>query len=175
MTRTRDVATQGGLVLLNTTTFSAQSTVSFNNVFSSTYDNYKVLVNINSVSTTLNGQLRLRASGTDDSSGFHYSSGISTIPTTTAISNWNYQGTTSFIPFRTNSSGGNGLGVSEINLFNPAKSIITIVTYNSLTNFGDTQFNIGGGQHFVNTAYDGFSLIASTGNMTGTIEVYGYK
>jgi len=175
VTRTRDVATQGGLVLLNTTTFSAQSTVSINNAFSSTYDNYKVLVNINSVSTTLNGQLRLRVSGTDDTSGFHYSSGISTIPTTTTISNWNYQGTTSFIPFRTNSSGGNGLGVSEINLFNPAKPIITIVTYNSLTNFGDTQFNIGGGQHFVNTAHDGFSLIASAGNMTGTIEVYGYK
>ena len=175
MTRTRDVATQGGLVLLNTTTFSAQSTVSINNAFSSTYDNYKVLVNLNSVSTTLNGQLRLRVSGTDDTSGFHYSSGISTIPTTTTISNWNYQGTTTFIPFRANSSNGNGLGVSEINLFNPAKSIITIVTYNSLTNFGDTQFNIGGGQHFVNTAYDGFSLIASAGNMTGTIEVYGYK
>jgi hypothetical protein len=170
MTRARDVATQGGLVLLNTTTFSAQSTVSINNVFSSTYDNYKVLVNLNSVSTTLNGQLRLRVSGTDDTSGFHYSSGISTIPTTTTISNWNYQGTTSFIPFRAV-----GLGVSEINLFNPAKPITTIVTYNSLTNFGDTQFNTGGGQHLVNTAYDGFSLIASTGNMTGTIEVYGYK
>jgi hypothetical protein len=139
-------------------------------VFSSTYDNYKVLVNLNSVSTTLNGQLRLRVSGTDDTSGFHYSSGISTIPTTTTISNWNYQGTTSFIPFRAG-----GLSVSEINLFNPAKPITTIVTYNSLTNFGDTQFNTGGGQHAVNTAYDGFSLIASTGNMTGTIEVYGYK
>ena len=159
-----------GLVHLNTTSFTSQSTISINNVFNSTYDNYKIELNLNSVSASQTVQMRLRVSGADNSTANYFSSGISTIPTSGTISTWLYQAATVWNPIRLT-----GASASEITVFNPAKAIPTFINYNSNGNFGDTQFNIGGGQHFVSSAFDGFSLISSTGNMSGTVRIYGLR
>jgi hypothetical protein len=58
-----------GLVKINTTSFSAVSSVSLPAAtFTSTYTNYRIIFNVTSVSTSSSVQLRLRASGTDDTS-----------------------------------------------------------------------------------------------------------
>jgi hypothetical protein len=73
MTKARDVATQGGLVLLSTTTITNAANTSFNNVFTSAYRNYKVSLDVttNSTSTNRSIQLRYRANGTDDTSSLY--------------------------------------------------------------------------------------------------------
>jgi len=57
---------KAGMVLLNTTSFSAVASQSINDVFSATYDNYVLLINY-LTSTTANQTWRLRVSGTDNS------------------------------------------------------------------------------------------------------------
>jgi hypothetical protein len=159
-------------VLLNTTTFTAASTVNFSSLLSSSYDNYGILVNIDNVSATLDLQLRLRLNTTDESSNVYYSTGLSTIQTTTTISNWNYNGVSRFVPARVTSGGS---GVVNILLGNPFKTVKTYINYEANTTYGDAQNNRGGGAHDLATSYNGFSLITSTGNMTGKARLYGYK
>jgi hypothetical protein len=59
-------ATSQGMTLINTTSFSAVASQSFNNVFSSTYDSYKVVTTI-TFSNQTNLNLRYRTSGSDNS------------------------------------------------------------------------------------------------------------
>lgn len=64
-------AVSTGLVFLNKTDFTASSAVNINNVFSTTYDNYKIM--IVGTSTTVNkGQatIKMRVSGTDTSTNY---------------------------------------------------------------------------------------------------------
>jgi hypothetical protein len=57
-----------GLVHLNTTSFTAQSTVSIDNVFSATYNSYKIVTNLTSSVAGENFNIRLRVAGADNSS-----------------------------------------------------------------------------------------------------------
>ena len=62
------------LVLLNTTTFTTQSTVSINDVFSATYDSYFIIISTDGSTTAQTLGLRMRVSGLDNSSN-NYSDG----------------------------------------------------------------------------------------------------
>ena len=55
-----------GLVHIYTTTFSAVASVSLDNVFTSDYDNYKVIINITSTGGSGVFYMRMRAVGTDN-------------------------------------------------------------------------------------------------------------
>ncbi len=71
MARPREASKGAGtLVLVNTTSFTSQSSININNCFSSSYENYKIMILATS-STTSQFTMRLRASGTD-SSGSNY-------------------------------------------------------------------------------------------------------
>jgi hypothetical protein len=169
MTRARDVATQGGLVLLNTTTVTASTSNYVNNVFSSTYDNYKIVLNGRAAS----GQI-----------GFYYQN--SSNGTAAAGSNYAYS---SFYVASNGASGvnftstgntlaivGQWLGSSDdvwtLEVANPAiASKITTGTFSGT--YGATT-TTGSFSHSVSTAYDGFR-ISTPSNWTGTISTYGYR
>jgi hypothetical protein len=166
MTRARDVATQGGLVLLNTTTFSAQSTVSINNVFSAIYSNYKIIINYGgSVGTT--SRIKFRVGGVDNSADYYTQSwtvsagsgtGALEGPVTTGYLIGSHTGT-------------NHLSSFEIGL--PFLSTQPTTYFGSRAYSADMQ--IKSGIHNVSASFDGFTLIPASGNLTGTIQVYGYK
>ena len=63
-----------------------------------------------------------------------------------------------------------------VDLSNPAIASNTIGTgQNAKLNNAGLYISIASGfWHTTATAYDGFSLIAGSGNITGTVEVYGY-
>ncbi len=63
-----------GLVLLNTTSFSAVSSQSVNDVFSATYENYFLLVRTTASSDNIN--IRMRVSGSDDSTSNYHNLGL---------------------------------------------------------------------------------------------------
>jgi hypothetical protein len=182
MTKARDLANGGfGLVLVKpssvvngtdngkgTVTFSAQTSVSLNGVFNSTYDNYRIVFFPTAGSGALT--MRLRASGSDNSSSVYIYRGATAGDSTlvryagSAQTNWNFD------------NGINASHATTIELFQPNISKSTLFTMMG-TNLGSASsgsyISIVGG-HYANSIFDGFTLFAS-GDMTGSVSVYGYN
>jgi hypothetical protein len=152
-----------------TVSFSGATSISLNNVFTSTYTNYYVNISISSSSASSTLNWRMRSSGADNTGSFYYTGGTFARITGT---------TGSFATNGTNSgffSWLNGEAYVSLNLANPALPVRTNGYSNALANDGASLAGISCGQsHFVTTAYDGITIFPGTGNMTGTIQVFGY-
>jgi hypothetical protein len=173
MTRARDVATQGGLVLLNTTTFSAQSAVSINNVFSATYDNYKCTIFTTASAGSATLSLRLRASGADNSTGNYYTASAG-LTTAGAAANLNSTSATSFNIGATES--GYASYAASFDVVSPFLTSDKYLLGNQFEYNGTTTVGRALNGLFDTTTYSATGLtLLSTQNITGTIEVYGYK
>jgi hypothetical protein len=157
-----------GLVLINTTSFSAQSTISFAaSTFTSTYDNYKILYNFTSSSAnTVN--LRLRNAGSDITSSNYFRNGV--FAGDSAATNIAGVVTTSWNALPT----GTPRTQIEITLFSPN------LAENTRGFFQGYDTNLGNFYNQVlifntTTQVDSLSLYPSTGTVTGTVSVYGYN
>jgi hypothetical protein len=152
----------GDITLITTNTFTAQSNISINNCFTSTYQNYIVeIVGESSASSAI--RARLRKSGADLTSTLYEMKGSTSHGPQSA---WTL---TSF---------GISVFASSITFFNPVTSGYKVITQNSIGLSagvgGDGQ--AGSGWYDVNTSgADGFSLFPASGTITGTIRVYGLK
>ena len=162
-----EIIASGGLSHINTTTFSAVSSVSINNVFTSTYDNYKVI--LKSTQTVADNLfIRFRVGGSDNTtSNYTYyqfrGSGGSTLS----------QSITSDTQ-QIDPVGGTGRKYITIDFFDPAPALFT--GYNIVAgNQSTLGVGLFFGQFGASTAFDGFSMYPTTGTITGTIRVYGYK
>ena len=167
MTRARDVASNGGMVLINSTTFTAQSTISFNNVFSSTYDNYKLVISATGT-TSANVNMRLRVGGVDNASAIYKRQFLRAIDTSVS-GDYSFLTETNIVDIDTTTT-----GVCFTEIFSPALAAKTRI----LSNFNAGRNDYVGlfyTNHDTATAYDGFSLLPSAGTATGTISIYGYK
>lgn len=169
MTRSRDVATQGGLVLISSTTIgSAVSSVVVSNVFSSAYDNYYITVTggVGSATGYLNMQLGATATG-------YYRVNILAPYSTGTVSSFASSNATSWLavfPFTTNSIAG------FADLQNPFNAKNTHLFTRGSQSATTGEINLNSGYLADTTSYTGFTLTTSTGTITGgTIKVYGYK
>ena len=157
---------KAGMVLLNTTSFSGVATQSINDVFSATYQNYKIVVNI-SASGSSDLQLRLRVSGSDATTNYNrYAIAINSAGSTV-----NYGSGTAQTFFYIGQTSGADTGV-EISLLSPFESIATKFITNSS---GGTSPVFGGGKHTTASSYTGFTLIPDSTTITGTVRTYGYN
>jgi len=165
--------TLGGTARVLTQTFSAAATVNVNNCFTSTYDNYQIMLDVPTISANCNIQIRLRASGTDSSATYYLGAsqvrmtdGNNGADNTNNGSLWNIsQPETGVL-----------IGGASMIMNGPAIARITRMSYQSIAVAGGVPFARSGvGYHDTATAYDGFSIIASAGNMTGTVRVYGFR
>jgi hypothetical protein len=164
-----------GLVLLNTTSFSGVSSVSLAaDTFTSTYDIYKVVLNVPNPSSTPSPTVfRLRASGTDNSSNNYYWRGSEYASSITTYSGYNSGGATS--SFRLVFGTANQILNSSIELFNPKLSNNTSYISTSPYYTGsETKSEIITGAMSVNTSYDSMTFIFPV-SFTGTVNVYGYN
>lgn len=154
-------------------TFSGVSSVSLNGVFSSTYDNYRLLMSISASSAILSVNLRFRVAGTS-ASGSNYSSNGSNSASTT-LSNVNIN-TTSLFLFDVYNTIPQYSGISS-DILVPALTQFTKFNFQSYgeNSSGQNVARSISGVHDVATAYDGIEIFTSTGNITGTVRVYGYK
>jgi hypothetical protein len=160
--------TDQGLVHINTTAFTTQSAVSVNDVFTSTYDNYKIILfNTNSAATNIN--IRLRAAGSD-ASGANYTHYIFRGSGGATLSQLTSTGTEQQL----DPVGGVGPKYSLTEVFNPNLAVVTGIQ-TLATNLSTNGVGIIGGNHDLTNAYDGFTLFPSSGTITGTVRVYGYK
>ena len=152
-------------------TFSASTAVSVNGCFTSTYDNYLIVVDISATSANSIPQFRLRLAGTDASGATDYysnslvGSGASTAAAAFST-NLGYIATASL----RETSG-------ELRLFEPALAAPTRWTVTSMQHATTPVIQVGvfGGRHNLSTAYDGITIYPSTGNITGTFRIYGYN
>jgi hypothetical protein len=161
-----------GWVYVNSGTFSASSNVQVNSVFTSTYTNYKlVLENLLFDASQTSLSVRLSVGGTASVTGYYSGSQYWTFAVTPASAafgdnnsaNWGGM----FIDSSVRSS-------AEYTFYNPAVAVATQMTYNT-TAFSNS-LRMGGGYHSVTTAYDGFSLLpVSPRTVSGTWSVYGQR
>jgi hypothetical protein len=160
----------GGLVYITSSSFSGVSSVSVNNCFTASYVSYKLTLQVyGSVNT--NCQFRLRvggvnASGTDYyDRGYYNSSGTVTALTNSAVQQ----------AFITNySTNAQYPGRASVDVHAPQESARTVLH----TQWADSYTVLAGDTHSTHAtgnSYDGFSLLAASGTITGTVRVYGYR
>jgi hypothetical protein len=170
--------TVGGLVHINTTSFSAVASQAVESVFSSTYKNYLIVVNITAVSADASVFVKLRSNTTDASANYSYASTVATENTDT-LANERAQGVTTGWAVSSLDAGSNQTGYYGFNLslYNPFLVSVTtqINQQTNLTSVGNLRVVSGGGYHSNVASYNGINVIASSGNITGSIKIYGYK
>jgi hypothetical protein len=164
--------TTQGLTLINTTSFSAVASQSINDVFSSTYTNYRIYINAKSSVGETDGRLRLRVSGAD-ASGVNYVYANSSLGANGTSYNQT-SGGNSFIVLGRIGANGDGQIVTDISKPNEATRTTTAsyIACDGTTTF----FNgISAGVYALTTVFTGFTFIAESGTMTGSVSVYGYN
>lgn len=152
-------------------TFSGTTSISLNNVFSSKYNNYKII--IKSVGTSDGGaNFKLRASGTDLSTSNYWSSYIYT--------GGNGAYSTPFPSLALDTISGN---VSQLWIDLDVQSPFLSANYKTI------KANIGGVVHsngaqsfsirncWINQTnqYDGFTITTTATTFSGTVQVFGYN
>jgi hypothetical protein len=156
---------EAGLTLVNSDTFSAVSSVSVDNCFTTTYEFYRVLLTFTASTSTPNVSLRYRNGGTDRTDSLY-----TTDQNFGASSNKTDNQTSHPTLFSISTE----IQSSTLDIEGPAQARFTTLTGLSFRSVARTASFLGG--VFRSTAVnDGFTLTVSVGTMTGSLNVYGYK
>jgi hypothetical protein len=160
---------KAGMVLLNTTSFSGVASQSVDSLFSATYKNYRLILNVDT-STVIADNLRLR---------------FRTATSPADITAANYQMTMNLVSYANvntffGASGQTALDTWNdsdlkmvMDIHNPFETIITSVNYSAT---GSARNWFGGGQYNATTSIGGLSIATTgTANLTGVLSVYGYN
>jgi hypothetical protein len=158
-----------GLTLINTTSFTGVSSQSINDVFSATYQNYKVLFT-GTASTNINIDLRLRVGGADNSTASSYVGQYLQANSTTVTA---VRATSTSILLGVYSD--SQRSSLDINLFYPFTATPTNLSALSSSGESGALLRQTVGTHNQSTSYTGFTLLASSGTITGEISVFGYN
>ena len=162
-----------GLVYVTNATATSGTSLSVNNCFTSTYSAYRIVVTRCTIGGLSGMSLRLRASGTDTSTGYYnvrtgydYSTGlVSTTPTSNG-SVWD-------IPLLCE-SGSNSACVLDI--YQPQAALKTTYTGQGTDNRTTGQGNLSAGGMLNNTTqYDGFTISSAQTITSINLTVYGYR
>jgi hypothetical protein len=164
-------ASGSGLTLVAQSSVTTQTSIIFNNCFSSTYQNYLIVGRFTGSANSM--AWRLRASGTNaTASDYTYQSFSSE-----GTSNTSARATGAPVFY------GPALGSGDIthftwSVFSPFEATQTGVEMRnqSRTNTASNSLNINVGAHTLTNSYDGFEFYNSgTGTFTGSLRVYGYQ
>lgn len=168
---TNTYLTNSGLVYVASTTFSASSGVEMSNCFSSTYDNYEI-------HTTYYG-----STGTNTS--FRMMTGTNTKDTSATYTRVGYYWTASITNFNAaaqnqwfNANHGttaSSYSNSQMLIYRP--NVSSVKTESRLRSYaGDSDLTVNVDQYTAaTTAYTGIYLFPTSGTITGTITIYGYR
>jgi hypothetical protein len=164
---------QPGLVHIATETFSAVSSLTLNEVFTSDYTNYQVIMSFSATSTPTTFNIRFATGGSANTGTYLSqrldvnSSTVSGTATNTNSGNWG--------------SGNNSIA-TVTNLIHgvfsgPATTNPTTWTGQCARSQTATQaqLTLNSGIHNVASAFDGLVVFPGSGTITGTIRVYGYR
>jgi len=163
---------KAGLVLLNTTSFSGVSSVSLPaSTFTSTYANYKIVFQGDSSTAGNEITIRMRASGTDNSSNVYYSARMGNFAYNTAFfGNATNPGTSSnaITGFDLTTRGCQAI----LEVSSPQEAKGTFIRAQGNWGYFNSVSSI---THDSATQFDSMSFIANAGNITGKVYAYGYN
>jgi hypothetical protein len=163
-----------GLNFVSGAAFTTVSSVSLAaSTFTSTYRNYRIILNITASASATVSTMRMRASGVDDSSSvYRYAS--RGLTSTNVAFDANSNSTTSWQIISTNTDP--QPSVMVIDVIAPQVATHTLVT--GTFAFSDASYNlitqVFGGRFGANTQFDALSFLFA-GNMSGVYRVYGYS
>lgn len=165
----KEVGAAAGLTLISNTAHSAASTVSVDNVFSSTYTNYRLIWQ-SSFSASLTPTMRFRAGGTATTSSYAFQFVIGSSTTVTA----NRGTAQANLDIFGGASAGPLLAIYDIYGPNLAANTAGSGTVNMLYGGNLVHHNYSIAQQGT-TQFDGVEINASANNMTGNLWIYGYR
>jgi hypothetical protein len=174
------LATGAGLVHLRTTTFTGVTSVSLGSnadpVFSSEFDNYKVVVSArSSTNADKNWTIRIRANTTDETASVYNFGNFGLNANGSTVSNNAFN--SSSLTILNNGHYAAFTCSAVFDIINPFGSKTTNILGNSTGVSSEYSIlqTIGGSINNT-TSYNGFTLILSSGNFTdGVVSVYGYR
>lgn len=158
---------------LNEVVFTGVTSISLNNVFSSSYTNYKIIVSKGLIASSVGAELafRLRDGGTNRTTLYYYNGVVqlgANAPAASQQSNTNRWPLSNLANVDYN--------FSSLEVQSPA--IASARTTFSNTAYGASASTLvftNAGQHDAAQSHDGFTLTPSAGNITGAVAVYGYN
>jgi len=160
---------KSGLVLLNTTSFSGVASQSFNDVFSASYRNYRIVASMTcSSDTDLSFRLRVGGSDLSSATAYYYGAYYVGLSSSQAFASINQSNPSNI--FVGAIGGWNGLLTLDISA--PFIAAKTAISGQSSMRY---LLNVAGVTNNNETSYTGFSLIPSAGNISGVVNIYGYN
>jgi len=168
-----DLNASSGLVLLGSYSGTSVSSLSVDDIFSSTFSYYRIICGTRSLDNDL--FMKMRASSTDSSTSYNYA-GIGRSSAGSTLT-FDANGSTSGFKVIERNIGTSDARMSfAIDIYYPANNEYTTVTGNSQSyNSGGNYISwTNGGFHGVDSIFDGFTLECS-GNFSHTTNVYGYS
>jgi len=154
-------------------TFSGASSVSLNDCFTSTYDNYRIVCHLTNTSTADGLNLRLRVSSADNTTSNY--NGARVESNASASANRYFVGSTSFDVNATDDGGvAHGFVLDLQAPFATNRTVGQIISMGQ--DSGANYSSRSGGYVFsATTSFTGFTIFPGSGTIAGTIRVYGYK
>jgi hypothetical protein len=157
----------GGLVFIQKGSFTSSTNVTVSNCFSSTYDNYRILVRVTGASV-VNGQVRYRMrSGGSDNTASSYTTQRQYAQSTSVGASKETNQSSGIL-------GSNNTATSFLatDMFQPFLAANTL--FSTYTSYNQEFIDFFAGAHTVASSFDGFTLFPDSGNITGEVWVYGY-
>lgn len=167
---------KSGLVLLNTTSFSAVSSASLaNDIFTSTYTNYRIIVSQVSTSANVTLSLRMRAAGVDNTANEYQ--GYQLLYTGGGITNILSNDPGTSLSITQTASANTNQTLLNFDIGQPKLTTPTLIsgTQSSIATGGSRIFGWLSGVHRTATSFDSISISPSSGTLTCTISVYAYN
>jgi hypothetical protein len=157
-----------GMTLVNSTSFSGVTAVNFDNVFTSSFRNYRIMITISQSATTVLN-FRYRTGGTNNTTSNYLSNSL-------GITNWSLGGVVSSVP--AGSSAEISYATAGVSQTYTGDILLPQVTTRTILNgFGLSQDEARWRPQLFNgnTQFDGIAIYPATGNITGNISIYAYK
>lgn len=148
--------------------FTASSTVNINGCFTDEFTNYRVIYRGTGSTSTVSVFFKMRVSGADSSTGYDQGGmyctrggATGTLSGTAGVTGW-------YLTNVNTTTQANFVG----DFLSPKvakRTNVTGLAYESDAGWWVT------GQHQVDASYDGFTILVTSGTMTGTVDIYGYE
>lgn len=170
-------ASAGGLVFLSKTTITATAATTISNLFTSTYNDYRIIITINGATDGNKLRMQLTSGGTPVTSG--YSAGCFIGDYTSGappLINYGYAESANFVLGYVPNSSTQNANIA-MDMYGPEATQKTAIN-GQTTSVWSGAANAGGallGYLDSTTSYDGIKIYSSANTaLTGTVVVYGY-
>jgi hypothetical protein len=167
-------ASGSGFTYINSYTFSAVSSHSMNDIFSATYDYYRIVFNLTTSADNPWALFRLRVAGADNTTS-NYSSSFSGSNKSSATQSHDLNGT-SWVRAVNMASGGTTISMDIQNPFATERTLANMTAGAFRTSATTVVLNATGSGFFNDTtSFTGLTILPDSGTITGKAKVYGYS